>query len=320
MATHEEDARERGMTGDQEDQGMKKALIVFSGNLRPGSLANALRARDYEVTTIDVAVGGAGEDLRDPAVATDILSRVAAGEFPLVWIATPCKSFSVLWLDNNKPKLRSRSHPHEWRQAPLRWQAYLRKHNDLASLSAKLAQTAYQAGGTFVIENPADRGDRASSLFEERFADHAPLWVMPAIRHLGRQSSPVWVTVPMCAFMSEFQKWTTLMAAGPAAAYLLVLNHLPCLQPTHAATAEGEDEVGVPLSVRAGEYPTLFSATVAALLDGCQPSQEELRGILSGPAARLLHSVAQIQRSANSTAAQEFLTSLSRREGGLSTL
>lgn len=313
MATYKEEFRQKGRIREDGLDMKKKALIVFSGNLRPGSLANALRARDYEVTTFDVAVGGVDQDLRNPVVATDILSRAAAGEFSLVWIATPCKSFSVLWLGNNKPKLRTRRYPHEWRQAPLRWQAYLRKHNDLASLSAELALTAYRAGGTFVIENPADRGDRECKLFEERFADHAPLWVMPAIRHLAGQSSPTWATVPMCAFRSEFQKWTTLMAAGPAATNLRVLSYLPCLHPTHTATADGEDEAGTPLSVRAGEYPTLFSATVAALLDGCQPSSEELREALGGPAAQLLHNVMQTQRSANDKAAQEFLAELGRR-------
>ncbi|KAL3897027.1 MAG: hypothetical protein SGPRY_013139, partial [Prymnesium sp.] len=138
---------------------------------------------------------------------------------------------------------------------------------------------------------------------------------MPDIRQLADQSEPSWITVPMCASKSEFQKWTTLMAAGPAAANLLALNGLPCTHAAHAATAEGEDERGVPLSVRAGEYPTLFSATVAALLDGSRPRHEDLRAVLDGPAAQLLHELNLIQQTANDRAALEFMSELGRGWG-----
>lgn len=94
--------------------------------------------------------------------------RLAIGVFPLIWIATPCKTFSVLWLEEDKPALRSPHYPHEWFRAPKRWQAYVQKHNELASLSTRLEREAFQAGGTFVIENPVDRGDRSSTFFEKK--------------------------------------------------------------------------------------------------------------------------------------------------------
>lgn len=165
-------------------------------------------------------------------------------------------------------------------QAPTRWQAYLRKHNDLAAVSAELAQAAYDAGSTFVLENPVDRGDASSVHFEERYADHAPLWVMPDIIRLASATQPRWASLPMCAFQGEFQKWTTLMAAGPVASNISVLGSLTCAHHSHTATARGTDEKGVPLSENAGVYPTLFAATMAALLDGSTPTIGELQAAL----------------------------------------
>ena len=140
--------------------------------------------------------------------------------------------------------MRTREHPHEWRQAPARWQAYVKKHNDLTDISVRIARAAYRAGGTFVIENPIDRGDRESKWFNKRFADHVPLWVMPGVCELADEVKPVWVSVPMCAFKGEFQKYTTLMAAGPTAAYLRVLNYLTCSHTSHTATAEVAERIG----------------------------------------------------------------------------
>ncbi|KAL3892838.1 MAG: hypothetical protein SGPRY_014735 [Prymnesium sp.] len=93
----------------------------------------------------------------------------------------------------------------------------------------------------------------------------------------------------MCACRVVFQKWTTLMTAGPAALNLQVLGSLTRSHHTHMATAEGEDPKGVPLSAKAGEYQTLFSATVAALSDGECPSADKLTMALRGPAAERLH-------------------------------
>ncbi|KAL3898079.1 MAG: hypothetical protein SGPRY_012917, partial [Prymnesium sp.] len=76
------------------------------------------------------------------------------------------------------------------------------------------------------------------------------------------------------------------------------------------ATAEGEDPKGVPLSAKAGEYPTLFSATVAALLDGECPSADKLVMALRGPAAERLHRETQARGAADERAAGAFLASL----------
>ncbi|KAL3906109.1 MAG: hypothetical protein SGPRY_010673 [Prymnesium sp.] len=283
----------------------------LNNRLRLGSLADALTEKGFSVVPIDLAVGGAKHDMRDPVVVSGILSQDAAGEFSIVWIATPCESFSVLWMENGRPKLRLRRHPHEW-QAPMRWQAYLRKHNELVAVSAELARATYDTGGTFVIENPVDRGDTTSVHFKERYADHAPLWVMPHIVRLASATKPRWASMPMCAFNGEFQKWTTLMAAGPAENSISVLGGLPCTHLSHTMTARGTDERGVPLSEKAGEYPALFAATAAALLDGSSPTIGELQAALGGPAATLLHTTIRIQAEANERAAREFT---SKQEG-----
>eukprot|EP00965_Chrysotila_dentata_P220903 6192063-Pleurochrysis_carterae.AAC.1 len=41
---------------------------------------------------------------------------------------------------------------------------------------------AAASGAPWAIENPADCGDRGCVARWDRFADHAPLWVLPAMR------------------------------------------------------------------------------------------------------------------------------------------
>ncbi|KAL3912565.1 MAG: hypothetical protein SGPRY_008297 [Prymnesium sp.] len=69
-----------------------------------------------------------------------------------------------------------------------------------------------------------------------------------------------------CAFGGRYQKWTTLLAAGPRAARLRPLRGLECVHPHHEERAHGRAEDGSMRAAEAAEYPVLFSATVAGLL------------------------------------------------------
>ena len=105
--------------------------------------------------------------------ATRLLRRVRRREFDQVFIATPCASYSVA----HRPQLRTRRQPDGLANAPPEWRAYLAKHNGLARWTAELIAAAHEAGAAWALENPADRGDRLSPAWWEKYADHAPIWL-----------------------------------------------------------------------------------------------------------------------------------------------
>ena len=133
------------------------ALVVFSGPGHENDLAARLRARGVRVDIVDTKVGGAAHDVLRQDVGGRLVARTRRGEYDVVFIATPCESFSVA----HRPQLRSRKQPDGLQNAPPEWAAYLRKHNALAAWSAQLAAAADEAGAAWAIENPADRGEAA---------------------------------------------------------------------------------------------------------------------------------------------------------------
>ena len=100
---------------------------------------------------------------------------------------------------------------------------------------------------------------------------HGSLWITPAIRALRDAAAAaglevVWVTFPMCALGSEFQKHTTLLGIDPRAHRLRALSALRCHHAKHRSTAVGLDSDGRSNAARAGEYPVLAAAVFARLL------------------------------------------------------
>lgn len=268
----------------------KRALLLFAGRRRAGSMAEAWRALGYQADDVDVLVGGQTHDVRKPAVQSAILTAVRAGCYEVVWIGTPCSSFSVLHLEKGRPRLRSRQEPDGVREMPPRWKRYVGKHNEFVRFSAEVARAAWAAGATYVLENPVDRGLRGSPHYSHRLRRHVPLWLMPDIRELARETSPCWVSFPMCAFGGPFQKWTTLMAGGARARRVRALGGCLCSHAQHERRARGTSSSGRTEASVAGEYPTLFNASMAWILCGAGKERavdgEGLRHALVSEAAR----------------------------------
>lgn len=122
--------------------------------------------RGYNVDVFDTKLNG-DHDVLVPAVLNDMLQRIRDKRYHLVWIATPCTSFTVFWLDPNRSTLRTRAAPLGTPSLPLRWRNYVRKLYKLAEISATVARAAFAAQATLVIENPVYRGDLSSPLLEE---------------------------------------------------------------------------------------------------------------------------------------------------------
>lgn len=129
-------------------------------------LANA----GWMVDEVDVEIDAEKHYLRrEEETRGAILAAVSAGSYHLVWLGTPCFSFSVLHLDEGRPRLRSRREPEGCTPIPARWKAYLAKYNGFVEMSLEVATAARQVGATFVVENPVDRGTRQPPHFSWRF-------------------------------------------------------------------------------------------------------------------------------------------------------
>jgi hypothetical protein len=240
-------------------------LHVFAGCPRRGAFDDAGAALGVRVDEIDTLRGGDAHDVRRLGLQEELLGAVAAGRYEVVWIGMPCSSFSLWWLDKSMKRLRGRSQPEGLLGLPAKERNYLRKHNALADFSARLASAAFVAGKTFIIENPPDRGRRGSPLFRWSARHHVPLWLMPSIRALTCQCSPIWVTFAQCSLGGDFKKITTLMTAGPRARQLRGLNGLRCVhgKGEHARVAGGRDAQGRSEAAASGAYPVGMTAFCA---------------------------------------------------------
>ena len=240
----------------------ERMLHLFAGRPRLGSLAHAAEQLRVTVDQIDLMHGGSECNMAVPESREAILAAVRSGTYSIVWIGTPCSSFSLWWLDKSMWQLRSRQRPAGVAGLPPREQGYLRKHNALVEFSAEVALAAFEAGATFVIENPPDRGRPTSRLFRWASRDHAPLWLMPCMKALAKETKAIRLTFPQCALGGDFQKWTALMAAGPRAQQLEALAALRCVHSKHARVAEGRDKNGASNAAASGAYPLGMAAFV----------------------------------------------------------
>ncbi|KAL3912564.1 MAG: hypothetical protein SGPRY_008296 [Prymnesium sp.] len=154
----------------------KRALVLFAGRRRRGSLGEALARAGWVVDEVDTKVGGVKHDLSREQTREAILGAVEDACYDLVWLmGTPCASFSVLMhLDGKQERLLSRREPEGVTPVAGRWRAYLQKHNSFVQFSAAVAEAARGVGATYVVENPVDRGMKQSPHFRWRSGSRSP--------------------------------------------------------------------------------------------------------------------------------------------------
>ncbi|KAL1520938.1 hypothetical protein AB1Y20_022498 [Prymnesium parvum] len=115
------------------------ALVLFAGRPRPASLPAALEQAGWRVDAVDTMLGGESHDLSCAEVQEAVLQAVERQQYKLVWLGTPCASFSVLRTQPLRPTLRDRLHPSGRPGLPPAWQQYVTHHNNLANFSAAIA-------------------------------------------------------------------------------------------------------------------------------------------------------------------------------------
>lgn len=275
-----------------------------------GSLGHAFSELGCSVEEVDVKKGGHPHDVRRLELRERLVQRVMDNVYDVVWIGTPCSSFSVLWQDGTRVRIRSRSSPEGVQLLPRCWKAYVQKHNEFVRFTAELATAAYQAGSTYIIENPVDRGYVGSPHFSWKARGHVPLWLMHDIRQLSKSTRPRWLSFAQCAFGGEFQKWTTLMTSGPRAHCLRSLGGMGCGHTSHTRVAKGRDLFGNSEAEAAGAYPPLMCAVVAFLLGHNRQcgGRAELQRAVSSEAAHELCRQVERQRLLNKAAAAAFVS------------
>lgn len=176
------------------------------------------------------------------------------GEFALIWAAPPCSTFSITRffesatsVDGGPPIVRTRTHIEGERFVPAKHRAELERANNIVVRTASLLLLAYRAGTQFVIENPSDRGDltKPKSFIH---AEHGPLWLMPAVQALAKQ--------------------TTLMYTAGLDAWFDSINQRTCEHATHSKVAGGQKSSDGWNSNAAAAYPPDFNSFVAQAFAG----------------------------------------------------
>ena len=228
-------------------------LLLFSGpKARPDGLAAHLNRLGFTSTMVDSAPGDGGEedDLLKDSVYDGLLRRVQAGEFCAILAAPPCSTFSVSRFftaagshNGGPPPVRDRKHVRGLTDVSPSHRRELNEANSLVSRTASLLLAGWGVGTQFIIENPADRGDRAitRNFMNER---HAPLWHMPDLKPLTVASGARLTTFPQCAFGSPYQKQTSLLFSPAFDGWLAALSSLKCVHSSHpkqvGGTRDGE--------------------------------------------------------------------------------
>ena len=256
----------------------RKVLILFSGSYaRHDSMRAALARRGFDVEIVDndAIYGNPDDDFLDTAFFNDLLQRVSQGEFFAIFAGPPCSTFSVARHFKAKrtrngsagpPPVRLRDQPKGLRPAPPGHEHELQQANETIDRLCDLLWAAVAAGTEFIIEQPADRGDR-SMPHTFLFADHAPLWLYPAIVELREDAECRLCTFAQCMLGSEFQKYTTFMYTPGLATWLDPWSALRCTHSSHPKIAGGtQDAEGTWASRPAAAYPGAMNDAVAECL------------------------------------------------------
>ena len=234
------------------------ALIVFAGGAKDEPLAALLRARGWNVTTIDIMLGGPSHNVLLASVRKDLISQVRSGQHDFVFMAPPCSSFAVA----KDPPVRDREHVLGLPGLDPDSARYVAKHNEIVTFAATLALVAHARRVPYAIENPSDRGDIESDAYWAEHSHAASIWLTPTMRLLRDTTSPRVVTFPQCAFGSDAQKFTTIWTTSTPLASAFTgktCTHVG----KHADVAHGYMPDGSYRSAQYAAYPPDMNAAIA---------------------------------------------------------
>ena len=238
-------------------------MHIFSNTDRPGGLSDATRAGGGSAINVDIKIGGDRHSILDDVVYEALCRWAASGLVEHMWLGVVCSSFSLLWTQPGRIKLRSRQHPEGLLPLPPKWFEYVQRGNMIVRRAVTIAILQYRSGRSFFIENVPDYGYPQSPLFRWSKRAHVPIWITSWMRGLASEVPLLWGTTAMCGWGGPFHKPTTVCGAGPNASAVLGINEVQCTTLRHELLATGVDSQGRQLSPLSGEYPPLFCAYFA---------------------------------------------------------
>ena len=260
----------------------KPVSLAFSGPDGEGSLGAALRQGGLKVEALDKLLG---HDLLRPAVADPYLSRARNGDFSFVWIASPCKFFSIGASD--RPILFTVDDPLGIPDPPTEWAAYVAQGRAIVDFVFQLILALNASSTPWLAENPSRRHRESSQAYWKEFSSAGTLW--DALESLGLplQVQIEEIELAMCALGAPYQKITTLWASQSAVSVLRAFTDLICPHAArripHSKRLRGFDISGESETEKAAAYVPGFvaraSAAILALLADstayCAPCLEE---------------------------------------------
>ena len=247
----------------------KKILLLFGGpKSRPTGLDTFLIQMGFEVELFDILDGES--DISDDAIYQQLHDRITAGEFFAIFAAPPCSTVSVSRFivsptasDGGAPIVRNRQNRMVMPNASDAERREAEAANLIFERTAALLLAAWLAGTHWSLENPADRGDpMRTKLFMTK--QHCPIFLLGMFIELSKRTGAEQVTFPMCAFGSEWQKYTTLLFSPGFSTWFRPLAKLMCSHKVHGATAGGiKDDASGWNSHATSAYPPAFNYFIA---------------------------------------------------------
>jgi hypothetical protein len=220
----------------------------------------------FEVELFDILDGES--DISDDAIYQQLHDRITAGEFFAIFAAPPCSTVSVSRFivsptasDGGAPIVRNRQNRMVMPNASDAERREAEAANLIFERTAALLLAAWLAGTHWSLENPADRGDpMRTKLFMTK--QHCPIFLLDMFIELSKRTGAEQVTFPMCAFGSEWQKYTTLLFSPGFSTWFRPLAKLMCSHKVHGATAGGiKDDAAAPTATALAALLTFRGST-----------------------------------------------------------
>ena len=257
----------------------RRVLVLFSGPYaRPDGLTAFLRGKGIEVDQYDCdAKHGGGDDanILNDAFFTSLFNLLRNGHYAAVFTAPPCSTYSVArhfpanrpGRDRGPPVVRKRKEILGIKEVPAQHRRELRRANEITRRTAVLLTAAFRAGAQFILENPADRGDKENELLYQ-VEEHGPIWLDPHVQALRNSCGAESVTFAQCMFGADVQKYTTLLFTAGLAPMLRPLHQMVCSHApgTHTMAGGAQRDDGSWNSAPSAAYPTDFNTFVCDAL------------------------------------------------------
>ena len=238
----------RGVQQQGNDRYRPFFLDLFGG---AEGVARALRARGFACKSFDISQGPLG-DLSRRSVVRRICKLLRAGQCRGVMLAPPCTTFSIA----RRPALRSMLRPWGLEGLSDKDTLQLAVANRLIQSTLTILHVAEATCTPWILENPL------SSLF----------WRLPQVRQMFRRSHTSVADLHMCGYGTPWRKATKLLCSRIRDPSSLAVRCFPSAGGLCAhsgrrhAVLQGRDQLGVPWTRRAQEYPRSFCTSVATQL------------------------------------------------------